>query len=106
MPGLGLQPNYYLTLAAIIVAGFGLGAQLVAAFAEAQKAADNGGRALRPGGLQVWNVVVATEAEEDTEGSLPGDNQSGGGGGGATPAAVMSEHLELKKTVLITVYTK
>ena len=39
MPGLGLQPNYYLTLAAIIVAGFGLGAQLVAAFAEAQKAA-------------------------------------------------------------------
>ena len=39
VPGLGLQPNYYLTLAAIIVAGFGLGAQLVAAFAEAQKAA-------------------------------------------------------------------
>ena len=39
MPGLGLQPNYSLTLAAIIVAGFGLGAQLVAAFAEAQKAA-------------------------------------------------------------------
>ena len=25
-------------------------------------------------------MVVATEAEEDTEGSLPGDNQSGGGG--------------------------
>ena len=38
VPGLGLQPNYYLTLGAIIVAGFGLGAQLVAAFAEAQKA--------------------------------------------------------------------
>ena len=38
VPGLGLQPNYYLTVAAIIVAGFGLGAQLVAAFAEAQKA--------------------------------------------------------------------
>ena len=57
VPGLGLQPNYYLTLAAIIVAGFGLGAQLVAAFAEAQKAADNGGRALRPGGLQVVHTV-------------------------------------------------
>ena len=39
VPALDLQPNYYLTLAAIIVAGFGLGAQLVAAFAEAQKAA-------------------------------------------------------------------
>ena len=56
--------------------------------------------------LVAWNVVVATEAEEDTEGSLPGDNQSGGGGGGGTPAAVISEHLELEKTVLITVYTK
>ena len=55
--------------------------------------------------LVAWNVVVATEAEEDTEGSLPGDNQSGGGGGG-TPAALISEHLEFEKIVLITVYTK
>ena len=39
MPGLGLSPNYYLTVIAVSVAGFGLGAQLVAAFAEAQKAA-------------------------------------------------------------------
>ena len=64
-----------------------------------------------PGGLECGGrdrcrpPPAGQEAEEDTEGSLPGDNQSGGGGGG-TPAALMSEHLELKKTVLITVYTK
>ena len=39
VPGFGLSPSYHLTVAAIIVAGFGLGAQLVAAFSEAQKAA-------------------------------------------------------------------
>ena len=34
VPGLGLLPNYQLTVGAITIAGFGLGAQLVAAFAE------------------------------------------------------------------------
>ena len=43
VPGLGLSPNYYLTVGAVSVAGFGLGAQLVAAFAEAQKAAVQNG---------------------------------------------------------------
>ena len=64
-----------------------------------------------PGGLECGGgercraPPAGQEAEEDTAGSLPGDNQLGGGGGG-TPAALISEHLELEKIVLITVYTK
>jgi len=39
LPGLGLRPSYRLCIVAVIVAGVGLGAQLVATFSEAQKAA-------------------------------------------------------------------
>ena len=115
VPGLGLQPNYSLTLAAIIVADnvatYALASSIwTSTFALGAFLGPTTGAASTTWWstlfLVAWNVVVATEAEEDTEGSLPGDNQSGGGGGGGTPAAVMSEHLELKKTVLITVYTK
>jgi len=39
LPGLGLRPSYRLCVVAVIVAGVGLGAQLVATFSEAQKSA-------------------------------------------------------------------
>ena len=75
VPGLGLQPNYSLTVAAIIVAGFGLGAQLVAAFAEAQKAAVTEGF---PDNVATYALVSSIWTSTFALGAFVGPTTAGG----------------------------
>lgn len=74
VPGLGLKPSYPLTVAAIIIAGFGLGAQLVAAFSEAQKAAVKDGF---PENLATYALISSLWASTFALGAFVGPTAAG-----------------------------
>jgi len=74
LPWTGLSPSYYLTLTMIVVAGVGIGAQLVASFTESQKSAVTKGF---PNDLTTYSLVSSIWTSAFALGAFVGPTAAG-----------------------------
>jgi len=74
IPGIGLAPSYELCVVAVIVAGVGLGAQLVATFSEAQRSAVARGF---PNDVSTYSMVSSIWTSSFALGAFVGPTASG-----------------------------
>ena len=74
VPGLGIQPSYSLCLGSVVIAGVGLGAQLVAAFSLAQKSALMSGF---PDNLATYSLVSSIWTSSFALGAFVGPTAAG-----------------------------
>ena len=75
VPGLGIQPSYSLCLVSVVIAGVGLGAQLVAAFSQAQRAAVMSGF---PDNLGTYSIISSIWTSAFALGAFVGPTAAGG----------------------------
>ena len=74
VPGIGLQTTYPLCIVSVIIAGIGLGAQLVAAFSEAQRSAVTEGF---PDNLSTYAMISSLWTSSFALGAFVGPTASG-----------------------------
>jgi MFS family permease len=74
VPGLGLQSSYSLCIVSVVIAGVGLGAQLVAAFSEAQRSAVSSGF---PDNLTTYAMVSSLWTSSFALGAFVGPTAAG-----------------------------
>ena len=74
VPGLGIKSSYSLCIVSVVIAGVGLGAQLVAAFSEAQRSAVSGGF---PDNLTTYALVSSLWTSAFALGAFVGPTAAG-----------------------------